>query len=100
MFTFIDIVLFHRYGDEAGTLAEDSMYTAGNTIMTVYNTGGIGVKAVAKRAAKDTGRAVLEDIQNERTAQGSPDNQRQGTPLWCDAEIAAAVDCYLVPVVY
>ena len=34
--------------------------------MTAYNANHLGVKAIAKRAAKDTGKAVLEDFAEQR----------------------------------
>ena len=34
--------------------------------MTTYNANHLGIKAVAKRAAKDAGKAVLEDFQEAR----------------------------------
>ena len=34
--------------------------------MTAYNANHLGVKAIAKKAAKDTGKAVLEDIADKR----------------------------------
>lgn len=35
--------------------------SAGNAAMTTHNVGLLGVKAIAKRAAKDTGAAVVQD---------------------------------------
>ncbi|XP_005091170.1 spartin [Aplysia californica] len=59
-------VVQHKYGNQVGQLTENSMYAAGNAVLTAYNANHIGVKAVAKRAAKDTGKAVLEDLNNSR----------------------------------
>lgn len=52
----------HKYGAHAGQATEHALYTVGNAAMTGYNVEHLGVKAIAKRAAKDTGKAVLEDI--------------------------------------
>ncbi|KAL8576339.1 hypothetical protein ACOMHN_048906 [Nucella lapillus] len=58
----------HKYGDEAGRLTENTVYAAGNIAMTAYNADNLGIKAIAKRAAKDTGKAVLKDINEKNTA--------------------------------
>ena len=63
----------YRYGEEAGTLTENTMYTAGHVAMTAYNVDNIGVKAVAKRTAKETGKAVLHDLHAEKAGKdGKP----------------------------
>ena len=54
-------LLYFRYGQAAGQLTEHAMYSAGNIAMAAYNVDNLGVKAIAKRAAKDTGKAVIED---------------------------------------
>ena len=55
-----------RYGDEAGVLADNSLYTAGNTALAGHNLRNLGVKAIAKRAAKDAGKALVEDYAKQR----------------------------------
>ena len=57
---------FCRYGKDAGELTEHTLFSAGNIAMTAYNANHLGVKAIAKRAAKDTGKAVLEDIAEQK----------------------------------
>ena len=64
---------YFRYGQEAGKLTENTMYSAGNVAMTAYSASNLGVKAIVKKAAKDTGRAVLEDYHKD-IANKSPDN--------------------------
>lgn len=59
-------VVSHKYGKDAGQLTEHTLYSAGNIAMTAYNANHLGVKAIAKRAAKDTGKAVLQDIAEQR----------------------------------
>lgn len=81
----------HKYGDEAGRLTENTVYAAGNLAMTAYNADNLGIKAIAKRAAKDTGKAVLKDIQEKNMAgkqangarydgSGGPNDKRSGKP--------------------
>ncbi|XP_066935589.1 spartin-like [Clytia hemisphaerica] len=49
----------HKYGEEAGDVTHDAMGAAGNALKTVWNVNQLGPKAVAKRALKDTGKAML-----------------------------------------
>lgn len=42
------------------------MFSVGNVAMTAYNADNLGVKAIAKRAAKDTGKAVLHDLNDNK----------------------------------
>ncbi len=55
-----------RYGGQVGTATENTLYATGNLGLTVNNARNLGVKAIAKRAAKDTGKAVIEDYQKRR----------------------------------
>ena len=66
-------LIFNRYGEHAGKLAENTVFAAGNIAMTAYNADNLGIKAIAKRAAKDTGKAVLQDL-HEKKGAGSPTN--------------------------
>ena len=45
--------------------------------MTAYNANHLGVKAIAKRAAKDTGKAVFEDFAEKRK-DGKPNPTEPG----------------------
>ncbi|XP_064607726.1 spartin-like [Liolophura sinensis] len=54
-------VVNHKYGADAAKFADHTLYATGNLAMTGYNVNHLGVKAIAKRAAKDTGKAVLLD---------------------------------------
>ena len=55
-----------RYGGQVGTATENALYATGNLGLTVNNARHLGVKAIAKRAAKDTGKAVIEDYQKKQ----------------------------------
>ena len=82
--------LSHRYGEHAGKLAEDTVYTAGNIAMTAYQAEGLAVKAVAKRAARDAGSAVIDDI---RTAEDDySDSDAEGANY--DSSCAADADAH------
>ncbi|XP_062598431.1 spartin-like isoform X1 [Saccostrea cucullata] len=58
-------VVSHKYGSEAAKLSENALYTVGNVAMTAYNVDNLGVKAIAKRAAKETGKELVKDIHKE-----------------------------------
>ena len=46
--------------------------------MTAYNANHLGVKAIAKRAAKDTGKAVLQDFAEKRKGDSSSSQGASG----------------------
>ena len=46
--------------------------------MTAYNADNLGIKAIAKRAAKDTGKAVLQDVQEKKGAGNETNGQMKG----------------------
>lgn len=65
-------VVNHKYGSEAAKLSENALYAVGNVAMTAYNVDNLGVKAIAKRAAKDTGKELVKDIHNEWKGASKP----------------------------
>ncbi|KAK8731804.1 hypothetical protein OTU49_007270 [Cherax quadricarinatus] len=52
-------VITHKYGDDAGHLADNTLYAVGQTALAGHNISSLGVKGIAKRTAKDTGRALV-----------------------------------------
>jgi spartin len=56
-----------RYGNDAGVATEEALYTAGNTAMAAHNVQQLGPKAIAKKAAFDTGKTVINDKTQEDT---------------------------------
>lgn len=56
----------HKYGPNAGQLTENTLYTVGNVAMTAYNVDQLGIKALAKRAAKTTGTEIVKDFSAAR----------------------------------
>ncbi|XP_076468252.1 spartin-like [Babylonia areolata] len=72
----------HKYGQEAGSLAENTVYAAGNIAMTAYNADNLGIKAIAKRAAKDTGKAMLQDIQEKKATSKQTDGACHDGSEW------------------
>ena len=48
--------------------------------MAAYNVDNLGVKAIAKRAAKDTGKAVIEDYAGKEKKQKPSENGGSSKP--------------------
>ena len=46
-------------------MTHNALYATGNVALTTNNVRNLGVKAIAKRAAKDAGKAVVEDYQSD-----------------------------------
>nr|KAJ7320259.1 hypothetical protein JRQ81_019770 [Phrynocephalus forsythii] len=51
----------HKYGDNAGHATHDAVSSAMNVGVTAFNIDHIGVKAIVKKTAKETGHAVLDE---------------------------------------
>uniref|UniRef100_A0A674K776 Spartin n=1 Tax=Terrapene triunguis TaxID=2587831 RepID=A0A674K776_9SAUR len=51
----------HKYGDDAGHATDNAMNSAINVGVTAFNIDNIGIKAVVKKTAKETGYAVLDE---------------------------------------
>ncbi|NXX74115.1 SPART protein, partial [Urocolius indicus] len=59
----------YKYGDDAGDATDNAMNSAINIGATAFNIDNLGIKAVVKRTAKQTGHAVLEEykvLDNEK----------------------------------
>lgn len=54
-------IVDHKYGKEAGEVVSNTVNAIGNLALTTHNVHSLGIKSVAKRTAKDTGKAVLKD---------------------------------------
>lgn len=53
------MIVSHKYGTEVAAVTNSALSTAGNSYLTFYNTAALGPKGIAKRAAKDTGKAFI-----------------------------------------
>ncbi|NWQ75188.1 SPART protein, partial [Columbina picui] len=51
----------YKYGEDAGHATDNAMNSAINVGMTALNIDNLGIKAVVKRTAKETGHAVLDE---------------------------------------
>ncbi|KFQ74598.1 Spartin, partial [Phoenicopterus ruber ruber] len=59
----------YKYGDDAGHATDNAVNSAINVGVTAFNIDNIGIKAVVKRTAKETGHAVLDEykvLDNEK----------------------------------
>ncbi len=63
-----------------GTATENALYATGNLGLTVNNARNLGVKALAKRAAKDTGKAVVEDYKKKKRTDDAPTGEKKDAP--------------------
>ncbi|XP_036913554.1 spartin isoform X2 [Sturnira hondurensis] len=51
----------HKYGHTAGEATHDAVNSAINMGVTAYNLDNIGIKAMVKKTAKETGQTILDD---------------------------------------
>ncbi|KAH0625050.1 hypothetical protein JD844_033093 [Phrynosoma platyrhinos] len=51
----------YKYGDDAGHATDNAVSSAINVGVTAFNIDHIGIKAVVKKTAKETGHAVLDE---------------------------------------
>ncbi|NXA51686.1 SPART protein, partial [Nothocercus julius] len=51
----------YKYGEDAGHATDNAVNSAINVGVTAFNIDNIGIKAVVKRTAKETGHAVLDE---------------------------------------
>nr|XP_033805358.1 spartin isoform X2 [Geotrypetes seraphini]XP_033805359.1 spartin isoform X2 [Geotrypetes seraphini]XP_033805360.1 spartin isoform X2 [Geotrypetes seraphini]XP_033805361.1 spartin isoform X2 [Geotrypetes seraphini]XP_033805362.1 spartin isoform X2 [Geotrypetes seraphini] len=51
----------YKYGTDAGDATDHAMNSALNVGMTALNIDHLGIKAIAKKTAKETGHAILDD---------------------------------------
>lgn len=59
-------VISHKYGDDAGNLADNTLYAVGQTAWAGHNIASLGVKGIAKRTAKDTGKALVTEYESRK----------------------------------
>merc|ERR1711872_265015 len=55
-------VVSHKYGGDAGHVFGDACTAAGNAAMTYMNLQSLGVKGLAKKTAKETGKTVAKNV--------------------------------------
>ncbi|XP_023341840.1 protein spartin [Eurytemora carolleeae] len=69
------MIVSHKYGTDAAAVADAAFATAGNSYLTFYNTAALGPKSIAKRAAKDAGKAVVgfDAVATRERAERAPD---------------------------
>eukprot|EP00058_Branchiostoma_floridae_P026117 XP_002611607.1 hypothetical protein BRAFLDRAFT_117149 [Branchiostoma floridae] len=71
----------HKYGNQAGRVADDAVNTLGNAGLAWHYMDDIGIKAILKRTAKDAGKAAIEDMRrNKGPGSGDPSSMGKGGP--------------------
>ncbi|CAN7998544.1 unnamed protein product [Ixodes hexagonus] len=54
-------IVGHKYGQDAAQVVDHAIYSVGNVALTTNSVRGLGVRGLAKRTAKETGKAILEE---------------------------------------
>jgi len=67
----IDIVNT-KYGAEAASVTRDGLKVAGNVLETAYNVDQMGVKQIARKAAKHAGQATVSKLLTDSSANQQP----------------------------
>lgn len=58
-------VVQYKYGEPMGEVTEHSLYTVGNVVLATNNVKNLTPKGIAKKTAKDAGKAVVESHRAE-----------------------------------
>jgi hypothetical protein len=61
---------FSRFGPQAGEATEDTLAAVGNAVVVGHTARSFTVKGIAKRTAKDAGKALVEDYRVQVTEEG------------------------------
>uniref|UniRef100_A0A224Z8G8 Spartin n=1 Tax=Rhipicephalus zambeziensis TaxID=60191 RepID=A0A224Z8G8_9ACAR len=64
-------VIGYKYGTDAAQVVDNAMNSVTNVTMATYAFRGIGLKPIAKRTAKETGKAILQEYVSSLEAQGN-----------------------------
>lgn len=62
--------LDHKYGSQVSEATNNAMGAAGFALQTYWNVDNIGIKALAKRAAKDTSKEVVKEAEKKYLKDG------------------------------
>lgn len=77
-------VVQKKYGNDAGIATRETLYAAGNAALTVQNVKDLGPKAIATRAATQTGKTLLElekeksEKEKSNEVEDNINNERRG----------------------
>lgn len=58
----------HKYGSAAGKVTDNAVNSAINVGVTAFNIEHLGIKAIVRRTAKETGTAILDDYNLQEKA--------------------------------
>ena len=67
----------YRYGNDAGRITDNSLGAVTNIGFAAYNFSHIGIKAIAKRTAKDTGHALVNEYENTHLGDDDDDEDEE-----------------------
>lgn len=54
-------IVGHKYGQDAAQVVDHAIYSVGNVALTTNSVNSLGIRGLAKRTAKETGKAILEE---------------------------------------
>lgn len=60
----------HKYGSQVSEATNNAMGAAGFVLQTYWNVDNLGIKALAKRTAKDTGKEVVKEADKKYLTDG------------------------------
>lgn len=85
------MIVSHKYGTDMAAVTDAALSTVGNSYLTVYNAGALGPKGIAKRTAKDAGKAMVgvnpdEIVDRANKAQDAPGGLLATLPALENAE--------------
>lgn len=60
----------HKYGRAVGEATNNAMGAAGFALQTCWNVDNLGIKALAKRTAKDTGKEMVKEAEKKYLTDG------------------------------
>lgn len=64
-------VIGHKYGADAAQVVDSAMNSVTNVTLATTAVRGLGFKGIAKRTAKETGKAILQEYVSSLEAQGN-----------------------------
>ncbi|XP_005077515.1 spartin isoform X1 [Mesocricetus auratus] len=76
----------YKYGHNAGEATHSAVDSAINVGLTAYNIDNIGIKAIVKKTAKQTGHTLLQDYQIIDSSQKESQGGAAGTDVRGDTE--------------
>lgn len=69
-------IVGHKYGTDAAQVVDHAMYSVGNVALATNSIRSLGIRGLAKRTAKETGKSILQEYVStiERNAKPGGDS--------------------------